>query len=874
MPKKNQNVLPLLLSGLSLLTVATSPLAKSQLPDYSAFANDKPVLNATPSTQTSSLVDSTHPLHLEQTLAVPSFLWAAPQATSTFKTKTANISAADIEKSARKHLHRYAALYRLNAAAQNSAKLHHIHRLADNGAIVKFSQQINGIEVFERRINVLLDDSLELKAISGYLSPDVEIAARTLSSAQAPFKLSIPQAIAAAFADLHSEDLPFQQLKLDKQRGVYQWYRLQSSPINTPHTLAKPVRAKKVFYTLSDHLEPAYYLELNTVGMKEKDKAAYSYVISAVDGSLLSRNNMIDSDAATPFSYSVWADDTDLKMPLDSPYGNELTPSPTPFIKPQPVSPSLVTLTCGPISTCDPWLLNTASQTVGNNINAYTDMLKPDGFNKGELRAKTTSPFAFNHSYDFGVFDNKDNPEQLQAALVQAFYTANFVHDWLYDHGFDEKAGNGQEQNYGRGGEEVDRMNVEINDYSGVNNANMWTPADGESPVMQLYLWDHDSKSVTIKLADNQTKRYAAIAAEFGLGVFNLGNKAVVAANDNVGVTSDACDKPLANASELAGNIAFIDRGSCLFVEKVKNAQEAGAVGVIIANNVSGALLTLGGSDPTISIPALGISQEAGKALKRAIKQAGQSGFTVSATMQKKLLPPYNVALDNSVVIHEWGHFLSQRLIAGLGNHQGRSLGEGWSDFLSLLAMVKEQDRLLSGNETFQGSYPVGIYANSNFADANFFGIRRYPYSTDMSKNPLTLKHISDGVALPTGVSAAATTDLTGADNSEVHNSGEVWASMLWEAYIQLLIDTDRYTFSDARDRMLDYLVASLKLTPAKPTFLEARDALLAVAQLRDAEDYQAFWKAFAKRGAGVHAVAPKRNSATHTGVAEDFSTP
>lgn len=97
---------------------------------------------------------------------------------------------------------------------------------------------------------------------------------------------------------------------------------------------------------------------------------------------------------------------------------------------------------------------------------------------------------------------------------------------------------------------------------------------------------------------------------------------------------------------------------------------------------------------------------------------------------------------------------------------------------------------------------------------------------------------------------------------------------MLWEAYSQLLNDTNRYTFSQARERMLDYLVASLKFTPAKPTFLEARDALLAVARIRDADDYHAFWQAFAKRGAGVHAVAPKRNSITHAGVVEDFSTP
>ncbi len=51
---------------------------------------------------------------------------------------------------------------------------------------------------------------------------------------------------------------------------------------------------------------------------------------------------------------------------------------------------------------------------------------------------------------------------------------------------------------------------------------------------------------------------------------------------------------------------------------------------------------------------------------------------------------------------------------------------------------------------------------------------------------------------------------------------------------------------------MRDYLVASLKMTPANPTFTEARDAVLATAFAADPDDHALFCAAFAKRGVGT----------------------
>jgi len=71
---------------------------------------------------------------------------------------------------------------------------------------------------------------------------------------------------------------------------------------------------------------------------------------------------------------------------------------------------------------------------------------------------------------------------------------------------------------------------------------------------------------------------------------------------------------------------------------------------------------------------------------------------------------------------------------------------------------------------------------------------------------------------------------------------------------------------------MKQYVIGGLKVTPGLPTITEARDAILAVAFASDPVDYVRLRIAFAKRGAGPHAVSPDRLSTALTGVVEDFS--
>jgi hypothetical protein len=97
-------------------------------------------------------------------------------------------------------------------------------------------------------------------------------------------------------------------------------------------------------------------------------------------------------------------------------------------------------------------------------------------------------------------------------------------------------------------------------------------------------------------------------------------------------ITTIGCDPLSSNdARAVNGNIALIDRGTCGFTVKVKNAQNAGAVGVLIADNMPGAVAGLGGSDPTVTIPAVRLTLADGNALKAQLAKRSRTGSGVFA---------------------------------------------------------------------------------------------------------------------------------------------------------------------------------------------------------------------------------------------------
>jgi hypothetical protein len=803
---------------------------------------------------------------------------AAPRAV------TAAQSPADHEAQARAHLRSLAATYRTTEAQIDALPLLDVQVFPQGGSIVRFRNRIDGIDVFREEVKVLQDKAGNLVAVGGFA---IGAQASPRKTTDAP-DVTREAAVAVALGEHGFAAGVAQTLAPVREEGGYT-FMTSDATTSDGSALAAPVRVKRVWFRMSEGLVPAWYVEVQVRdAATPRDVDGYSYVVSQQDGAILFRH-ALTADAA--FTYRVYAEPAPPFLPLPGPGGRAGYPHPTATpdgFQPAPGPANLVTLDSAPFSKNDPWLTSLANKTQGNNVEAFSNAFSPDNFNppaidecnlslaiNGDLHACVTSAGTFDHSYNFSLAPAV-NREQVAAGVTNIFYTINYLHDFFYDSGFDEAAGNAQTSNYSRGGIGNDSIFAETQDFTGSNNANMFTPPDGQRPRMRQFLWSQGVTLVKINAPAGIAGIKQSGNADFGAQGFDLTSDVVLAqdaANTEGPATSDGCTA-LTNAAAVAGKIVAVDRGTCTFVVKANNVQAAGGAAMLVLNNVAPAPINMTGSDATITIPAVSVSLADGSAIKAALAQGA-----VSARIARQLSVAREGALDNTLIAHEWGHYLSNRLVHnanGIVANQASGMGEGWSDFVALLLLVKEADRTQPANANFNGTYAETLYplGGPDFApdvlnNAYYYGIRRYPYTRDMSKNPLTFKHISDGTPLP---ASPRTSGQGSSQNSEVHNTGEVWASMLWECYSNLLNDTARLTFAQAQERMKRYLVAGLKLTPQDPTFVEARDALLAAMAAQDAADRDLCLAGFAKRGLGIGAVAPPRVSDDNGGVIESFS--
>ncbi|WP_020649021.1 M36 family metallopeptidase [Solimonas variicoloris] len=816
--------------------------------------------------------------HYDAKLGAHTFLWLANGKQVAEKASVSPLKRSVLAESvARSAVEANASVLGIGRSAIRNAKLADLQDDGKGLVIAKFQQRVSGRDVFNRHVAVLMDRQLTPKSVSGYFAQDKF---QLEEAKSANFSRSAAEAISIAFRQMGGSVSPG-ALQVAGAAGDYSVYMI---PSTDGYVMRSAPRVKEVFYPTQDRLVPAYYVELSG---KQFDGGAidqYGFVVAADSGEVLFRNNQVAYDAA--FTYKVYADANGIQQPFDGPLGNDkqpVTAGPNGPFSRAAATQNSVTLVNGPIvptTLVRPWLPTGASVTTGNNVNAYLDLndyLLPsgahgaDGFDEGSSDVRGEASAANTFAYTYTPDADPTTPTQRQAAVANLFYMNNWLHDWWYHNGFDETAGNAQDDNFGIGGIGGDAIEAQGQDGTGTDNANMSTPADGGRPRMQMYLF-------TGPIAGHVTVNSpASIAGEKEFGVAAMGpanfdlTKDVAIYSDGTASPNLACN-PATNAAALAGKIALVTRGTCNFTVKVKNAQDAGAAAVLIANNAAGVLSSFGGVDASITIPSMMVSNTDGAGISGAIT----GSETVNVRLQRNETPMRDGTMDNGIIAHEWFHYVSNRLIgdaSGLYNQQGRGMGEGWSDFATLMLVVREEDRMVPGNDQWQGVYSTGTYVDDN----QYFGIRRAPYSTDSTKNPLTFKHIEAGVHLPPGTYAPGT-DLTGSvmysdgsvGNAEVHNAGEIWANTLWELYAALLKDS-RYTFAEAQDRMKSYVIAALKITPVAPTMLEARDALLAVASATDDQDFDLFAKAFAKHGMGYGAVAPDRYDDLNSGVVESF---
>jgi hypothetical protein len=176
-----------------------------------------------------------------------------------------------------------------------------------------------------------------------------------------------------------------------------------------------------------------------------------------------------------------------------------------------------------------------------------------------------------------------------------------------------------------------DQMTAEQRTLSAVNDQNVVFDGPSTSTAAKDYL---PTPVMSITAPSTIAKRYSiGHTAGWGAPITIAGVTGALAAAVDVaepagarpdgepliaGTTSDGCS-PFTNRSEVLGKFVLIDRGRCFFVEKAQNAIEAGAIGVIIANNVEVQLGVMGGVSARLQIPVVSISKADGAAIRGAL---------------------------------------------------------------------------------------------------------------------------------------------------------------------------------------------------------------------------------------------------------------
>ena len=489
--------------------------------------------------------------------------------------------------------------------------------------------------------------------------------------------------------------------------------------------------------------------------------------------------------------------------------------------------------------------------TIGNNVTACSDFDLPANSCDPGSQPDGGPGLDFTSVVPLSLNDPPQNYEL--GAVLNLFYWNNIMHDVTYQYGFDESSGNFQVNNYGRGGAGNDAVNADAQDNSGTNNANFGTPPDGSQPRMQMFVW---SAPQNIHEASPTLRDFPAGAASTDgtwgfLPPFSVTND-LVYVNDAQGADpNDACcataDGRCASAQAwgVTGKIALVRRGNCEFGAKARNAQDAGAIGTIIINNGSNGVAGMGpgvyGSG--VTTPTQMIGKENGNLLVAEV----QLPATVNVTMSSvAALPDRDSDLDAGVIAHEYGHGVSNRLTGGPSNvsclQNAEQMGEGWSDWETLFLHAEAGDTRLS--ERSVGGY-VSFEPNNT---AGYIGIRRFPYTTDMTVNPFTYASVADTT------------------NTAPHGIGSIWATMLWEMYWNIVdidgYDPDVYNGTGGNNVAFQLVMDGYKLQACSPGFVDGRTGILAA----DLADYDgdhtcAIWEAFRKRGLGFNASQGSSNN-------------
>ncbi len=350
-------------------------------------------------------------------------------------------------------------------------------RSAENSlAFVRFVQRIHDLPVFQAEVAAAFDARDMLVHTVGNLAADLDPG--TLARDTGDPRVLAVAAAAAIGVDIASAELAYMH---EPGRDV-------SLAIDA---FVAPVRAQALYFPI----EPGV-ARLAWRFTFWQPATAWTVIVDADDGRLLWRKQLVEHQTQ-PVTYAIYSGNSPA----------EFAPSQVPQ-SPNGAQPSMLNRSQEIlIGNEEPntfnnlgWITDGNNTTAGNNVIAGLDRVAPDGLDTNGIPSGS----------GFRVFQPLYNPAPGNpapgaepaspnypptlstyqiGAIVNAFYWSNRFHDRTYRLGFTEQARNFQVSNFGRGGLGNDRVRAEIQDTEDVNNANFATPADGQEPRMQMFLW-------------------------------------------------------------------------------------------------------------------------------------------------------------------------------------------------------------------------------------------------------------------------------------------------------------------------------------------------------------------------------------------------
>jgi extracellular elastinolytic metalloproteinase len=741
------------------------------------------------------------------------------------------------------HLEQKQEAFGLTSSDISNYRISDLYTSKHNGVThIYLNQQHEGIDLQNAIININVLPNGKILNIGNRFSSDLVNKINSSSPSIAPIEAL--QTVINKFHSTNSLPLRIQE-KVNEKHSIFEQEGIALSPINVrlKYGIQKDNSIRLVWQVGFYQLDAQHFWNVQVDALDGKildyfDEVIHCNFDHAHDNcnekfnSTKNNNNTLTfwEKAALDFSSPVMANTYNVfPMPVESPIHGDRAMVTDP-----------ANLVASPFGWHDTDGVDGVEFTItqGNNVHAYHDIFSQNKSIGGEPDGGA------NLEFDFPFDENNDTSYQaLETSVVNLFYWNNTIHDVFYQYGFDEVSGNFQTNNYGNGGAENDYVRAEAMDGSGTNNANFFTPADGQKPRMQMFLWNASGNpgqqnKLIVTDTGGVINEYNMMPAGFGALLSEipiLGELALV--DDGIDNIFDACQN-IGNGNEVEGKIALLDRGTngCQNGSQVLRAQNEGAIGVIVCNSGNGIFTMNSGDDgDQVTIPAVMINAEDCDSIKLYL-----STLTIALVAPDFTIPSpgpfggFDSDLDNGVIVHEYGHGISNRLTGGpsatncLRNME--QAGEGWSDWFGLVMTSTSADNAEQGRG-------IGTYVNEE--ETNGLGIREFKYSRDMVLNPHVYSNINTG--------------------SVPHGVGSVWAVTIWDLYWNMIdaygFDDDIYNGTGGNNITMQLVLDGLKLQACSPTFLDSRDAILAAdIANNDGANQCLIWETFARRGLGVSA--------------------